>query len=158
MEENKTTKEETQTVVTEQKTEEQLKIESLEAEKVKLISDNANYKVALMKRDKKENIDPEETEDEKIRRIAREVSMETRISEIDKEKETLIQKTLKENGELKLALKNKTGTSTATATSTETTKVQDTSITPEQLSAFKARGWTDKDIERYKKNLNRYGK
>jgi hypothetical protein len=63
---------------------------------------------------------------------------------------------LKENTELKLTLKNKSnGIPTSVGSHTEGYQVQDTSVTPEQLAAFKSRGWSDKDIERYKKNLNK---
>ncbi len=48
---------------------------------------------------------------------------------------------------------NKTGIPSGTGSHTEGRQVVDTMVTPEQLAAFKARGWTDKDVERYKKNL-----
>lgn len=139
-------------------TPEQKKIKELEAEKAKLIEEGSNYKVAYLKEKKKNGgIDPEETEDEKMRRIAREVAAENRINAIDSEKEALLQKTLRENKELKLAIQNKApGSSTAGGGSSEQPEVKSTLVTEEQLAAFKARGWTDKDIERYKKNLLRY--
>ena len=140
------------------KTPEQIKIEQLEAEKAKLVEEAANYKVAYLKEHKKnEGVDLQETEEEKIRRIAREVAAETRIAEIDSEKEALFKKTLRENSELKLAIQNKApGGSTASGGSSEHKEVTSTLVTDEQIAAFKKRGWTDADIERYKKNLLRY--
>ncbi len=60
---------------------------------------------------------------------------------------------MKENKEAKLALANKTGTPSSIGSHTESKVVGDTLVTPEQIAAFKARGWDDKKIERYKKNL-----
>lgn len=134
------------------------RIAALEDEKATLIANEANYKIAYLK-EKSKNKEPEdldETEEERIRRIANEELSKKRISEIDKEKEELLKKTLKENKELKLAQLNKTDIPASTTTHTEGQKVTDTLVTPEQLAAFKAKGWTDKDIERYKKNLVRY--
>lgn len=134
------------------------RIAALEAEKATLIQNEANYKIAYLKeKSKNKDPDPDETEDDRIRRITREELAQTRISQIDSEKEALLKKTLKENKELKLAQLNKTDIPASTTTHTEGQKVTDTLVTPEQLLAFKAKGWTDKDIERYKKNLVRYG-
>ena len=59
--------------------------------------------------------------------------------------------------ELKLANLNKTNMPPASQGGhSEGQPVRSTAVTSEQLAAFKARGWSDKDIERYKKNLQRY--
>jgi hypothetical protein len=80
------------------------------------------------------------------------------LAQIAQEQEAIIKKALKENKELKLANLNKTKVPPASVGShNESIPATDTSITPEQMSAFKARGWSDKDIERYKKNLRKYG-
>lgn len=132
------------------------KIQALEAEKSRLIEEGANYKMAYLKEKKKnkEEIDFEEEDDDKITRKVNEAIAKTRLAEIAREQDDIIKKALKENKELKLAVANKTTTpSAAIGTHSETVAVQDTLITPEQMAAFKARGWSDKDIERYKKNL-----
>jgi hypothetical protein len=136
------------------------RIVQLEAEKAKLIVESANYKLGMLKAKGKVQEDFEdESEDDRIARIVQEKISETKIAQIDTEKDKLIKQTLRENKELKLALQNKTKDPLATlGTHSESQKVQDTSITPEQMTAFKAKGWTDKDIERYKKNLSRYAK
>lgn len=137
-----------------EKTESEVKIEALEAEKAALIEREANYKLAYLKEKKKneETVNLDESDEEKFRRIAREEMANERLTAIDKEKEELYQKTIRENKELKLAIQNKsTNIPTGGGASTEQPVVTSTIITPEQLAAFKARGWTDKDIERYKR-------
>ena len=133
-------------------------IKALEAEKNAILEREANYKLAYLK-EKKKNDDlnnPDETDDERVRRITREELANARLGEIDKEKEALLQKTLKENKELRLANQNKpANSSTGAGGSTEQPIVVSTVVTPEQIAAFKARGWTEKDIERYKKNLQK---
>lgn len=143
-------------VITE--TEDEKKIKQLEKEKADLIVEAANYKVAFLKEKSKKETDLEETDEERIKRITLETISSTKIAQIDAEKETLLKKLAQENRELKLAQLNKTITPPATiGTHTEGQSVTDTLVTPDQLAAFKAKGWTDKDIERYKKNLQRYG-
>ncbi len=89
--------------------------------------------------------------------VAQKVLADSRLAEIAREQDEIIRKALKENKELKLARSKDTSMPPAsTGTHSESAPVRDTSITAEQLAAFKARGWSDKDIERYKKNLNRY--
>ena len=138
--------------------ESEAKILALEAEKNQILEREANYKVAYLKEKKKnEQFDPEETDEERIRRITREELSRERIVAIDEEKESLLKKTLRENKELKLAIQNKVpSSSTNSGSHSENPTVVSTSVTPEQLAAFKARGWTEKDIERYKKNLLKY--
>lgn len=165
--ENKTTEANVPPIVTEEEVkvlppqEEDLeaKIKALEDEKAQLIENEANYKVAYLKEKSRNRENPEdESEDDKIRRIAKETLAESRIAQINLEQDALIKRTLKENKELKLAQLNKT-TATPPAgmgTSSEGQPVRDTLITPEQMAAFKAKGWSEKDIERYKKNLVKY--
>ncbi len=135
------------------------RIAELEAEKLKAIEEASNYKVAFLKeksKNKQGDDDDDESEDERIERKINEKLAATKIAQIDAEKEALIQKTLKENKELKLAVLNKTGVPAFMGTHNESIEVKDTAVTPDQMAAFKAKGWSDKDIERYKKNLNRY--
>lgn len=159
MNKDNTTEINAETIVPQEKSEAELKIEALEQEKAKLIEEKSNYQVAYLKeRQKNKSSDePEETDEERLRRIVREETANTRLTQIDKEKEDLLKKTLQEVSELKRAQLNRNNVSSAAVSSTEeTVKVVDTSITPEQLAAFKKMNWSDKDIERYKKNLSRY--
>lgn len=129
---------------------------ALEAEKARLIEESANYKMAYLKEKnrKKEGVPNDEDDEEKMRRIAQETLANSRLAEIAREQDAIIKKALKENKELKLTQKNRPA-ETPVGIHTEGQTVQDTSVTPEQLKAFKDRGWSDKDIERYKKNLKK---
>ena len=132
------------------------KVTTLEAEKAQLLTEKDNYRKAYLKA--VENGGNEQEED-KIRRVTREEIANSRLSEINREQQEVIAKALKENKELKLAQLSKNNTPPAAiGAHSEGVPVTDTLVTPEQMAAFKAKGWTDKDIERYKKNLQRYGK
>jgi len=137
------------------------KIKALEDEKAKLIEGEANYKMAYLKERSKrrdESSDEDESTDDRMRRIANEALAESRLAEIAREQDTILKKALKENKELKLAQLNKNTTPPASmGTHSEGSVVKDNLISEEQMKAFKARGWNDKDIERYKKNLVKYG-
>lgn len=139
-------------------TPEETRIAELEAENAKLTEESANYKLGMMKAKAKQGDDDlEETDEDRIRRIAREEANKVKIANNEAEKDALIKKVLKENSELKLANLNKNNVPPASIGShSESNPVTDTVVTPEQLAAFKARNWTEKDVERYKKNLSRY--
>ena len=131
--------------------------EELTARLAKLEEEKENYKKAFLKEKSKNKPqeDFDEEEESKIRRIAQETIAESRILEIEKEKDAIIQKALRENKELKLALSNKSTTTPpgTVGTHSESIPVTDTSITPEQLAYFKSRNWSEADIARYKKTL-----
>ena len=139
------------------------KVKALEDEKAKLIKDasnQVNYKEAYLKLKKKKGIENEEElvdDDERLREIAREEMRNSRLAEITREQDLIIKKALQENKELKLANLNKsTATPPAgTAVHSESKPVQSTSITPDQMAYFKSKGWSDKEIERYKQNLQK---
>lgn len=134
-------------------------VDDTEARYKQLEVEKENYKKAFLKEKAKnkqdENLD--EDEDAKIERKVHEAIASSRLADIAREQDAIIQTALKENKELKLVARNKAGANPVAAigTHTESTAVTDTMITPEQLDAFKKRGWSDKDIERYKKNLSR---
>ncbi len=132
------------------------KVQALEAEKAKLIEESANYKLGMLKA-KAQIRDEDEDDDDRLRRIAREEVANSRLSQIAAEQDLIIQKALKENKELKLAQLNKTGPAASTGAHSESEPVKDTLVTQEQMAAFKKMGWSDKDIERYKKNYLKYG-
>lgn len=160
MEEKKPTTEIAQPIVTEPTApvvdDAEARIASLEAEKNTLLESQANYKLAYLKEVKKNN-DLSDDDEEKMRKIAQEAVANSRIADIAREQDAIIKKALKENKELKLANLSKTPIPSSTSAHSEGPIVKDTLITPEQLTAFKAKGWTEKDIERYKKNLQKYG-
>lgn len=135
------------------------RIAQLEKEKQDLMVEASNYKVAFLKEKSKNEAPVDETEEEKIKRITLETISQNKIAQIDVEKDKLLKQLAKENAELKLAHLNKTPvTPQSMGSHNEGTPIKDTLVTADQIAAFKAKGWTDKDIERYKKNLNRYAR
>ncbi len=139
------------------------RIAQLEADNKKIAEERDNYRIGMLKA-KGKITDPEfneddETPEEKTRRLIREEIANSKIAQNNAERDTILAKALKENKELKLAQLNKTNISpAAVGTSNESTPVTSTSITPEQMAYFKSRNFTDKDIERYKKNLQKGGR
>lgn len=127
-----------------------------EARFAKLEAEKENYRKAYLKEADRNKNRADENEDEKIDRIVQEKIADSRLAEIAREQDALIQKALKENKELKLAHMNKTTTPPAAiGTHSESAPVRDTSISPDQMAQFKAWGWDDKKIARYKLNLSR---
>ncbi len=139
------------------------RIAQLEEEKAQIARDRDNYRTGMLKAkgkivESEFNDNDEDVTEEKMRRIANETLANSRLADIAREQDLIIKKALKENKELKLAQLNKTNIPPASVgTSNEGISVTSTSITPEQMAAFKARGWNDKDIERFKKNLQKGG-
>lgn len=154
---NNATEANVESIATPEPTEAELKIVALEAEKSKLLEVGENYRQAYLKEvEKHKETGGAESEEDRVRRIIREEEAAKRLIAIDAEKEELLAKTLKENKELKLAQLNKTVTPPAAMGGhTESVAPTDTRVTPEQLAYFKSRGWTDKDIERYKRNFSK---
>ncbi len=133
------------------------RIAALEAEKAKLIEEGANWKVAALKykKESKEE-DNDLDEDERMMKIAQSAVSQSRLAEIAREQDEIIRKALKENKELKLARSKTNEPPAGMGSHSESMAVRDTLVTQDQITAFKARRWSDKDIERYKKNLIRY--
>lgn len=133
------------------------KVVALETEKAALLKEaenGANYRIAYLKERNKNSSGEDEDDEDKMRRIAQETVNQSRLAEIAREQDAIIKKALHENKELKLAHINKAQIPVSTSASTETTAVvKDTIVTPEQATAFKAMGWDDAKIARYKKNL-----
>ena len=126
------------------------------AQIAKLETEKENYRKAYLKEAEKGGNPADEDEDGRMRRIAQEELSNSRLVEIAREQDEIIQKALKENKELKLAHLNKTDAPPAAlGAHAEGMPVRDTSVTPEQIAHFKSKGWTDADIERYKQNLRK---
>ncbi len=142
--------------------EEKIEVETEEARYQALEIEKDNYRQAYLKEVEKnknaKNEGIEIDEDEKMYRVAQRALSESRLAEIAREQDTIIKKALKENKELKLAQLNKKEPSAGMGTHSEGTAVKDTLVTPEQMAVFKAKGWDDKKIERYKQNLVRQAK
>lgn len=144
---------ETVTLTAEEDTE--AKLAALQAEKAKLAEERDNYKSAYLKEAQKNKAEGgEESEEDRIRRVTRETLAEERLGELDKQEKELLARSLKELKELKLAHLNRTpGAPASMGAHSESVSPTDTRVTPDQLAEFKRRGWSDADIETYKKNL-----
>ena len=154
MEENKATEANAQPIAPAEDSE--ARFARLEAEKAKLAEEKENYRKAYLKEVNKD--DDSADEEGRLRKIAREELANSRLVDIAREQDELIRQTLKENKELKLAHLNKSTEPPATIGShSESTPVRDTLVTQEQMTYFKSKGWSDQDIERYKKNLQKGG-
>lgn len=132
----------------------QLALKEKELEKVR--SERDNYKTGLLKAKGKIAGDEEIDNIELMRQIAKEESLTILEERLTADRQAIINKALKENAELKLALKNKNGTPPASiGVHSESQNVQDGIVTPEQVASLKARGWDDAKFEAYKKNLRK---
>jgi len=148
MEENKTTEATVESIVT------PVVEDDAEARIARLEEEKENYRKAYLKSEsKRKESDDSESDDDRIQRIVDERLAQSNLARITKEQDEIISKALKENKELKLALANKPGVSVSTGIHSEGRKVTDTLITADQLAFFKAKGWDEKTIELYKKNL-----
>ncbi len=127
-----------------------------DAEILKTRVERDNYKQGLLKAKGKIAGGEEVDNIDLMRQIAKEEALSAMEERLVADKDAIITKALKENSELKLALKNKGGTPPASiGTHSEGIPVQDGQVTSEQIAALKAKGWDDKKIDAYKKNLRK---
>lgn len=128
-----------------------------EAELQKAQEERDNYRRGMLKAKGKvqeETFSEEESDEDKMRRIAREEALSIREQMIQREKDDLIKKALKENSELKIALKNKAQLTPASGASADSSPdVKDTYWSPEQIASLKAMGV---DPEKVKGNVQKY--
>lgn len=134
-------------------------ISALEDENKRLTTERENYRGAYLKASSKlkdKNIAPEEQasyDDERLQRIVDERLASSQLMANQQKMADLIKKMARENQELKLSSQNKPGSSSAMS-GTATAAVAPTtsgSATIDQVA--KARNWSPKMVERYKKNL-----
>lgn len=130
-------------------------IDDAEARIAQLETEKENYRKAYLKASKGKDPEGTESDEDKMKRIAEEAVANSRLADISREQDAIIKSALKENRELKLASMNKTTPPANMGSHSESQPVRDTLVTPDQMAEFKRRGWSDKDIERYKKNLQR---
>lgn len=131
-------------------------IAAKDAELEKTRQDRDNYRKGLLKAKGKyeEQDEPDESQEEMFRRIAREEFAATREAQLISEKDSLIKQALKENAELKTAIRNRSNmVSAAGSAGPENEPMIDNFFSSEQLAYFKEKGWDKAKIERYKKNL-----
>lgn len=123
----------------------------------KLEEERENYRKGMLKAKGKLPEEGGMDQVEMMRQIAREEYLNTEIAHARQDKDFIIEKQAKELREAKLALANKSGIgSGGTGASTEDKMtVKDNILTDAQISDFKAKGWDDAKIERFKKNLQK---
>ena len=118
----------------------------------------ANLKKAGAKLPEEDDNSSEEDLDAKIDRKVQERLLQTREAQVQSEKDALVLSLAKKNKELTLALKNRGQINTSSGQGSNQERPEgkvDNVLSNDQLASLKARGWDDKKIEEFKKNLNK---
>ena len=165
---DETKKEDTQTSLKTEASEEPIDYKKLLDEKdqeiAKISSDKENYRKGLLsikRKLKNQEVQPEDdgegetpiSNEESIRTIIREELLSSQIDKAKAEKDALISKMAKELSEAKLALKNRpTSSTTAAGSNQDKLEVEQKFFSEEQLAELKAKGLDPaKVIENMKK-------
>lgn len=163
-----------ETIVTPPETAATLKAEEVDFESVLLKKDaeiseirkeKENYRRAYLKRAKTDELPEDdlssgESLDTKIDRAVQEKLLASKEAQAVAEKDALISSMAKRNKELTLALKNRTQINDGTGTGSNQEMPEsrkDNILSDDQIKDLKSRGWDDKKIETYKKNLAHVG-
>lgn len=121
-------------------------LEETQAQLIKIDAEKENYRKGMLKAKGKpaDDYGEEDSEDidEKFRRIAREELLKTQESQLIAKRDDTLKNVLKQNEELRLALKNRAsvGTATASGSNQEKNEVKDTFFTDAQLAELKRKG------------------
>jgi hypothetical protein len=132
----------------------------LREENVRLSTDRENYRKGMLKakgklQEEEDEVLPQPQLAETIEKIVSEKLLATQESQNLIKQEELVKKALKENRELKLALANRSNLDNSGSGSGggDIPAVKENFLAPAQIQALKARGWDDKKIELFKKNM-----
>jgi hypothetical protein len=135
-----------------------------DAELAEVRTERENYRKGMLKAKGKlpeeEDLDsstPEKME-EIIDRKVQEKFLSTREAQLQAEKSAALTALLKRNKELEVALKNRGQILSPTGTGSNTEKPEgkvDNYLSNDQVNALKAKGWDDKKIEAFKKNMTK---
>lgn len=136
-----------------------------DAELAKVREEKDNYRKGLLAAKGKlpEETDPYAYTETKVldedlmRKIAREEYLNTKESQLQSERETALQAVVKQNEELRLALKNRSQVASTTGGSNqERPEVKtDSFFSNEQIASLKAKGFTDQMIENAKEAMKK---
>ena len=133
-----------------------------DAEIAQLAKEKENYRKAYLKNSKTSVEDDNSTEgedvDSKVKRLVHEELLRTKEAKAQAERDALVKDLAKKNKELTLALKNRAQVTSNTGQGSNQDKNEvktDSVLSNEQLASLKARGWDEKKIEAFKKNLNK---
>ncbi len=133
--------------------------QTLLARSVQVEQERENYKNMALKWKKKANGSDDDEEDEVEAQVQARLA-EERAAALQKEKVALLEKTLRENAELKIAIQNRPNGSPVGAPGTDGPKVPDQIVSPELMNYFKnVLKWDDEKVELYRKNYqSQYGR
>lgn len=128
-----------------------------EAEIEQTRTERENYKRGMLKAKGKLPEDDEEDADEKMRRIVREEMLATKEAQLQKEKDAITSKALKELAEARIALRNRSGSIPTGGSSSQIEnekKEEDFSkvFSAQQLADLKAKGLDPKKVAENLKN------
>lgn len=159
-----TQSQENQTVTTDSGVDYEAELTKANEKIVKLGEEKENYRKGMLKAkgkipDEDDNSSNNgEDIDSKVSRIVQQKMLETREAQALADRDNLVSKITKENKELKLALKNRGQVTSTSAQGSNQDRQEgkiDNILSNEQLNSLKAKGWNDKKIEEFKKNLTR---
>lgn len=134
-----------------------------DAELAKVREEKDNYRKGLLKAkgkipDVSSDNDGIEDAESMTRRIVQETLLSTKEAQLQADKDNALKAVLKRNKELELALKNRgqvTDTSSQGSNQEKPEGKKDNTLSNEQLNGLKSKGWSDKKIEEFKKNLSK---
>jgi len=132
-----------------------------DAELAKVRAEKENYRRGMLKAkgklpDEDDNSSNDEDIDTKISRKVQEELLASREGQIIAEKDALIVNLAKKTKELTLALKNRSQVTASTGIGSNQDRQEvrtDSTLSEDQISSLRAKGWDDKKIELFKKNL-----
>lgn len=132
-----------------------------DAELAKVRAEKENYRRGMLKAkgklpDEDDISSNDEDIDAKIDRKVEEKYLATREAQVLAEKDALVIASAKKIKELSLALKNRSQVSSSTGQGSNQDRPEvrtDSTLSEDQLSSLRAKGWDDKKIELFKKNL-----
>jgi len=137
-------------------------LQKKDAEIAKVREEKENYRRGMLKAKGKlpeeDDNSSEEDLDAKIDRKVQERLLVSREAQVIAEKDALVLSLAKKNKELALALKNRGQVMNTSGQGSNEDKPEvkvEKTLSQEQLNNLKAKGWSDKKIEAFKKNLTK---
>ncbi len=132
-----------------------------DAEIAKIAQEKENYRRGMLKAkgklpDEDDNSSNDEDLDAKIDRKVQEKYLATREAQVIAEKDALILASAKKLKELTLALKNRNQVSSSSGQGSNQDRQEvrtDSTLSEDQINSLRSKGWDDKKIEQFKKNL-----
>lgn len=132
-----------------------------DAEIAKIAQEKENYRRGMLKAkgklpDEDDNSSNDEDLDAKIDRKVEERLLASREAQVLAEKDALVIASAKKIKELSLALKNRNQVSSSSGQGSNQDRQEvrtDSTLSEDQINSLRSKGWDDKKIEAFKKNL-----